>query len=170
MPVRHAELSDAREIAEVQVASWKSAYRGLIADSLLDNLKVEVREQRWETILNDSSSRVFVFESAGHIAGFIAIRTNGDEDINAKTVGEIGAVYLAPNEWRKGYGTQLVNTAIATLKGQGFAQVTLWVLRNNQRAIEFYEALGFQPDGATKIDTRENNVQLHEVRYRRSLK
>lgn len=169
MPVRHARLSDAREIAEVQVASWKSAYRGLIADSLLDNLQVAARQQRWDTILADSSSHVFVIEQNGHILGFIATKVNADEDADAKKMGEIGAVYLAPNEWRKGYGRQLVDAAIASLREQGFAEVTLWVLRNNKRAIEFYESLGFRPDGATKVDVRENDVQLHEVRYRRAL-
>ncbi len=169
MPIRLAVPSDAQGIAEVQVASWKAAYRGLIADSLLDNLQVEVRRERWEKILSDTSSRIFVFEDDGHIAGFIATKANGDEDADAKKVGEIGAVYLAPSEWRKGYGRQLVDAAIASLRERGFTEVTLWVLRNNRRAIEFYKALGFRLDGATKVDVRENDVQLHEVRYRRAL-
>ncbi len=169
MPIRRAVISDAKAIAEVQVASWKAAYRGMMPDSLLDNLHAETRAKRWESILADNASRIFVFELDGHIVGFAGIDASTDEDVDKRNVGEIRAIYLAPNAWRKGYGRQLVDTAIEALRSQGFGNVTLWVLHNNERAIKFYESLGFQPDGATKIDLRENNVQLHEVRYRRVL-
>lgn len=169
MPIRRAIPSDARAIAEVQVASWKAAYRGLIPGTLLDHLQVALREERWTEILADATKQAFVFEQGGRIVGFAGIDASTDADADKKQVGEIRAIYLAPNEWRKGYGKQLVDAAITSLQSQGFTEVTLWVLHNNQRAIKFYESLGFQPDGATKIDTRENNVELHEVRYRRTL-
>jgi ribosomal protein S18 acetylase RimI-like enzyme len=169
VPIRRAVLSDARAIAEVQVSSWKAAYHGLMPQTLLDNLQVDARQERWESILADNASRTFVFEADGSVVGFAGIDATTDEDSDKENVGEIRAIYLAPNVWRKGYGRRLVDTAIESLRLQGFAEVTLWVLHNNQRAIKFYESLGFQPDGTTKIDVRENNVQLHEVRYRRSL-
>jgi hypothetical protein len=39
-----AQLSDARAIAEVHVASWKTTYRGIVDDAFLDQLSVHDRE------------------------------------------------------------------------------------------------------------------------------
>lgn len=36
--IRIANLSDARQIAKIHIASWQKIYRGVIPDSLLDNL------------------------------------------------------------------------------------------------------------------------------------
>ena len=41
--VRVATFTDAREIAEVHVAGWKAAYRGMVPDELLDELTVDGR-------------------------------------------------------------------------------------------------------------------------------
>jgi hypothetical protein len=43
------------------------------------------------------------------------------------------------------------------------------VLRGNQRAIRFYEALGFWADGASKVETNRDGVPFDEVRYRCAL-
>jgi RimJ/RimL family protein N-acetyltransferase len=43
------------------------------------------------------------------------------------------------------------------------------VLRGNQRAIRFYEALGFWADGASKVETNRDGVPFDEVRYRCTL-
>jgi len=42
--IRPATPEDARAIAEVHVASWRYAYRGLLPDDVLDRLSVEERE------------------------------------------------------------------------------------------------------------------------------
>ena len=47
--------------------------------------------------------------------------------------------------------------------------MTLWVLRGNRRARDFYEASGFVPDGAAKIDTNAAGISYDEVRYRRAI-
>ena len=39
--IRLATLEDARKIAEIQVASWQVAYRGILPDEFLDQMNVE---------------------------------------------------------------------------------------------------------------------------------
>ncbi len=58
---------------------------------------------------------------------------------------------------------------MTSLREEGFADVTLWVLRENQDARQFYEAKGFEADGATKVDTRRDGAEHHEICYRLSL-
>ena len=59
--------------------------------------------------------------------------------------------------------------ALHALKQLGYAEATLWVLRGNRRARDFYEASGFVSDGAAKIDTNAAGISYDEVRYRRPL-
>ena len=170
MGIRRAQTSDARGIAEAQVASWQAAYRALLPDDLLDTLSVSGFENRWRLRLTFEDSRqTLVYERDGRILGFVAFGPCRDEDIQALHVGEIYAIYLRPTHWRQGYGSALMRAALQALREGGYAQVTLWVLRNNQPARRFYEAAGFRADGAVKEERRDADVQVREVRYRRPI-
>ena len=46
MVIRKATKDDARQIAEILVEDWKSAYRGIIDSEFLDSMNVEERYQR----------------------------------------------------------------------------------------------------------------------------
>jgi hypothetical protein len=52
--IRPAAMDDARAIAGVRVESWKSTYRGIFPDDLLDGLSVESRESGWRDLLAGS--------------------------------------------------------------------------------------------------------------------
>ena len=68
--VRPAELEDAGEIARVHVATWRSAYRGLLPDDFLASLSEQHYTERWRRVIDESSSRVFVVDEPNGIAGF----------------------------------------------------------------------------------------------------
>ena len=57
--------------------------------------------------------------------------------------GEIISLYLLPEYMGKGYGKELLKTAISELSAQGFQEIFLWVLEENNRARHFYERCGF---------------------------
>ena len=46
MVIRQATGDDARQIAEILVEDWKTAYRGIIDSDYLDSMNVEERYQR----------------------------------------------------------------------------------------------------------------------------
>ena len=52
--VRSAELDDATAIARVHVATWRSAYRGLLPDEFLASLSQSHYEERWRRSLHDN--------------------------------------------------------------------------------------------------------------------
>jgi hypothetical protein len=54
------------------------------------------------------------------------------------------------------------------LQQSNFAAATLWVLSQNERALRFYDAAGWRPDGATKSESI-GGFELQEVRLRREL-
>ncbi|SRR6266700_3207385 len=82
-------------------------------------------------------------------------------------VAELYALYVRPAWWSTGTGRVLMEKVLARSAAAGYRSITLWVLRDNQRARRFYERAGFAPDGAANVLTGLGGVI--EVRYRRDL-
>ncbi|MBN1661539.1 MAG: GNAT family N-acetyltransferase [Anaerolineae bacterium] len=165
--LRDAHHADAAGMAQVQVAAWQVAYRGLLPDSTLDRLTVEAAEKQWRERLSDPAGEYLVLADTGRVAGFVGYGPAHDEDVDPQQVGEIYMLYVAPEQWRQGYGIALVREAVARLGGKGATEIVLWVLHNNEPAIAFYQAAGFVADGARQVKQRRDGTQMLLARYRR---
>ncbi len=167
--IRKAQPDDARAIAEVHVASWLAAYRGLMPDEALDALDVDLRAARWRAGLADGSAGALVAEDDDGIYGWATVARSRDPDA-ADDVGELWGLYLHPRAWSRGLGRELHDAALGELRGQGFTVATLWVLEGNERARRFYERQGWRSDGSVKADRiGELRTLVEEVRYRITL-
>ena len=164
MPVtiRAATPDDARGVATVHVGTWQDAYRGLVPDDFLDALDVDRRVAAYaeHRVLEDAERPLFVAEVDGRIIGFSNVGPSRDEDGN----GELYAIYVDAAHWDTGVGRDLMVPAARWL-AERYAEATLWVLADNERARRFYEKGGWRFDGTTKDDDRGSFV-LREVRYR----
>lgn len=168
MEIRQAISSDSLSVAEIHVESWKHAYRGLMPDSVLEGLTVESRMKHWITAIEAGYPRLWVAEKNSVILGWVAFGPSRDKDASSQT-GEIEAIYVHPEHWRKGVGKALLAAAVQALSAQNFSRVTLWVLSNNSRAEEFYSGQGFQAGSCPpKVSKRGDHV-LEELRYEISL-
>jgi ribosomal protein S18 acetylase RimI-like enzyme len=169
MQVRQASIADARRIAQIHVETWRAAYRGQMPDAVLDELDVDRRAIFWNKHLATRPQGTLVVELENAIIGFCDLVPSRDKDSNPHEVGEIAAIYVQPEFWRKGAGGELCRFALRAARLQKYLSVTLWVLASNVAAQKFYETMGFSLDGATKVDQCLNNYELHEVRYRISV-
>jgi RimJ/RimL family protein N-acetyltransferase len=170
MEIRHAEVADARQIAEVHVESWKVAYRDLLPASDLDQLEVSQFESwrgRRIEAMDRSNSATLVIDDGG-VAGFVDVGPTRDEHLDAGEVAELYAIYLDPERWGHGYGRDLIVAAEAAMVDLGFGSAMLWVLEDNARARAFYEAAGWRPDGGRQLE-RIISTDLYEVRYAKTL-
>jgi ribosomal protein S18 acetylase RimI-like enzyme len=166
MHIRAASPEDAKAIAEVHVAAWQATYRGLMPDSFLDELTVEKRIVLWQHALREpSSATLVVAQDRESLAGFCFFGPTRDEDGKNKPVGEIVALNVRPDCWRSGFGRGLCDFALREAPRRKWKTVTLWVLKGNERARRFYEALGFSLDGADRIDTKLIGAPINELRY-----
>jgi ribosomal protein S18 acetylase RimI-like enzyme len=165
MLVRFANAADADKIAQIHVETWRTAYRGQISDAVLDALSVERRAAFWRERLMQANGSVLVVED-GSIVGFCDVIPSRDEDAD-KAVGEIAAIYVLSEHWRKGAGRALCDGAFSEARRRDCKAVTLWVLASNIEARRFYEAMGFSLDGATRTKTASDGSDLHEIRFRR---
>jgi GNAT superfamily N-acetyltransferase len=147
--IRAAKPEDARPIAEVHVASWRHAYRGVLPADYLDRLSVHDREAMWLSAFADPDPRsgALVAEMTGRIVGFASFGPSRDEGVADET-GEVPAIYVAPAVLGTGVGRKLFEAVTLTLREAGFRRATLWVLEANTSARRFYEKAGWTWDGA----------------------
>lgn len=167
MRIRWFHESDARALAALHVASWESAYRGIIPDSAFEHFTVDRREQHFLKAMAEATEETAVLEEGGSLRGFATIGASRDDDTRRENAGEIWGIYIDPHHWRQGFGRRLVEWSVEELRSRGHKVVTLWVLKGNEHAGRFYEAMGFILDGAKK----EVNIgaPLVSVRYRKTL-
>ncbi|NUP12753.1 MAG: GNAT family N-acetyltransferase [Polyangiaceae bacterium] len=161
MLIRPACLEDADAIAEVQVASWHAAYRGLMPDDILRSVTFEARSTRWRSILSvvPPMSRTTVGVRDDRVVAFASVGDSRDGD----GMGEVWALYAHPTVWSTGAGRALLVEGIVHLGDRGFDRIILWVLAGNARAIRFYEAAGFRLDGAAKTEDRLPHLRMQRA-------
>ncbi len=160
--IRKAIISDADSIGHVHIVSWQTAYHGIISDEYLQSLSASEKAERFKNhILNLTNTFYFVAELNKSIIGNLTLHKCRDDDLN--DFGEIGAIYLLPEYWDKGYGKQMMDFSENFLKNMGFRSISLWVLERNYRARNFYEKCGFVFEGTKKEIIIGNH--LIEIRY-----
>ena len=171
MRIRRAGLRDAALIAEVHVRSWQDGYRGQLPQDLLDSLEPAQRIPRWTAVLEQAAwpgRGVLVAVDGRDLVGFANLGPTRDADQDPATVGEITSFYVRPDRWGEGIGRRLMAASLETLTEAGYAQATLWVLDTNIAAMRFYEATGWQADGAVKHDELAG-AAIRDQRYRYGL-
>ena len=140
MQIREAKLDDAPRIAWVHLESWKTTYPGIIPQAYIDSLQVENGTKNWQERLAAADGPVvFVAEDEAGIFGFAA----GGAIVHPVPgfEGELGAIYLLATHQKQGAGAALVRRIAGALVERGFANMIVWVLRDNS-ACRFYERMG----------------------------
>ena len=163
MRIREAQVADARAIAEIHVAVWRTTYRGIVPGDYLAALSVDDREQRWAAILAGDLGRTcaFVAEDDGRrVVGFAdgGPRREGDPAY----AGELYAIYILDDHQGQGIGRRLVSAVARRLSELGMPSMLIWALAVNP-ACRFYEALGGQLIERKPIEI--GGATLEEVAY-----
>jgi len=167
MLIRAAEPDDAMAVARVHVRSWQAGYRELLPADYLDRLRPQDRAQRYTFESRDGRyPRTYVALERDQICAFATIAPAGDPDVPEH--GELCALYVDPEWWRRGVGSALAKEARGQLYESGFRQALAWVLSGNERADRFYRTDGWIPDGLCRSASAWG-ITVDEIRYRRAL-
>ncbi|WP_211262685.1 GNAT family N-acetyltransferase [Nitriliruptor alkaliphilus] len=149
--------ADAGPVSSVHTRTWQIAYRGLLPDQVLDHLDTGQRADGWREILatrDGPSVLLAVSDTAGapeRVVGFVAVGASRDEDAGDRR-GEVHAIYVDPDHWAAGIGTDLLAAGTEQLRQRGWTTATLWVLSANTRTRAFYERHGWRTDGHTRVE------------------
>lgn len=160
--IREARPEDAAGIARVHVDSWKSTYRGIVPDEVLDNLSYEEREEQRRSIFGTRVPGAFslVAEDVnGDIVGFADAgpARKGDPEYDS----EIYAIYLPADVQGQGIGRRLFEEVVRRLRADGYRGMMLWVLADNPSR-GFYERMGGRP---VRRQTISIGKELAEIGY-----
>lgn len=137
MEIRKATLDDVKDISRIHALSWKLAYKGIIPQAYLDELKEDFWVSAFATWIKDNVFSVQLILENGSAVGCVAYGKSRDKCL--PNWGEIVSVYLLPEYFSKGYGSKLLESALLDLIQSGYQNSNLWVLKENQRARHFYE-------------------------------
>jgi len=166
--VRPATPDDAEAIESVRIATWKACYRGIVPDAYLDALSVKSsRVVQMRQAIDRADAGVRVVAVAGSRIVGMGIAGPPEDDRLPGGFGEVFAVYVL-SEWQgRGLGRALLQRLTSGLIALGYHRAILWTLRDRLPTLRFYEANGWELDGAE--DSLDLQGPVHLVRYARDL-
>ena len=125
--------------AFVHFKSWQEAYSGIVKQAYLDERTIEKSE---EMALSTKNSTIIATDGEC-VVGFVQYGKYNYGDL--ENTGEIIALYVLADYYGQGIGYRLMQEAMKYLSG--YPQIALFVIKDNQRAINFYTRYGFRFDG-----------------------
>ncbi|SFI41166.1 Ribosomal protein S18 acetylase RimI [Tindallia magadiensis] len=162
MEIRKATIDDVKDISRIHALSWKFAYKGIIPQAFLDELKEDHWESAFVDWIKDNVLTAQILFENGKSIGCIAYGKSRDKSL--PDWGEIVSLYLLPEYFGKGYGNKLLDSSLSDLKESGYESIYLWVLKNNRRARRFYEKNGMRCNNDEYV-LEIMGEQLIDVRY-----
>ncbi len=152
--IRKGTKEDYKGKGYVHYQSWIETYSDIFPKEVMDNISLEQRQQ----LAYDHPENTFVAIIDNNIIGFSCYTKSRDDDL--EDTGELMAIYILKEYHGLGIAPKLLKPALKQLSK--YKQVCLWVLRDNHRAIRFYEKNGFVKDGTTK--PYRNTIAVRMIR------
>jgi RimJ/RimL family protein N-acetyltransferase/8-oxo-dGTP pyrophosphatase MutT (NUDIX family) len=168
--IRIAASTDAPCLASVHLDAWQAAYQGLLSPSYLVGLedKLEHRANVLREAIVQRTMSLWVIERGDQLLGWASSGPSRDPKAGSATA-ELRAINLLPEVWSQGLGRRLWQVIEENLARDGYTDVTAWVLAGNERAIGFYQAIGFVHEPGSERTVIEDGESLSLVRYRTQL-
>lgn len=133
----------------VHYQAWQETYRGLMDDRILDRQTLE----NCQTIANRYPQGTLVLldrNCQNRVVGFACYIAEARDFFSVPSASEIAAIYLLEQYKGLGLGRRLMEACLERLPHPA---VVLLVLEGNERAIGFYEHMGFRFTGHRRQDT-----------------
>lgn len=161
--IRKVQQGDELNLAYIQIESWKAAFQDILSAEILQQATdLTHATAMYKQLLDENIGNGYILEvnSQPHcIAWWGKARDNDMSDY-----AELICIHSLQDNWRKGYGTQMMNRIMDDMKAAGYDKVMLWVFTNNVRARKFYESCGFVTYGKVKPC-----FETEEICYERKL-
>lgn len=122
--------------------SWHETYTGLVDPAFMKEYTLEKcveTAHRWP-------DNLLVAKDGDRVIGFVGYGECRDDAMT--NCGEVFSIYVLADHHGQKVGYDLMNAAFEKLAS--YQKVVVWVLKNNNKAIRFYERYGFRFDGTEK--------------------
>ncbi|HEU0240607.1 MAG TPA: GNAT family N-acetyltransferase [Micromonosporaceae bacterium] len=176
--VRPARPGDAEQIARIQLATWRTAYRRLLPRHVLADLDAGWMAAQWREAIDEPPSarhRVWIAveqsgppptgasaeprdpdETHAQTVGFVASGPADDEAAAPEekplpdTVAAVTDLLVEPRWGRRGHGSRLLAAAVEGWRMDGFESAVAWAYEEDPATRAFLASAGWEPDGATR--------------------
>ena len=129
---------DATSVRRVADAAWHDAHDDIVGPEAVEGFLEEYYDP---TDLRERYANAdgvtFVAEDGGRVVGY----ATGVPDENGYT---LGSLYVHPDRQGEGIGGKLLNRVETTARTDGYDTLDLVVMAENDAAVGFYEAVGFE--------------------------
>ena len=146
--IRRARKTDASAIGRVHVETWRSAYAGLLPDTMLARMSDVRQSAWWSRAIADPGESRGIFVADDEEAGVIGFGSCGPvrdppDGLNGteQRVGEVYTLYVESDFQNQGLGRRLLDAMLRQLQADGCDTAILWMLADNPARF-FYEGLG----------------------------
>jgi GNAT superfamily N-acetyltransferase len=147
--VRPARPGDAAEVARIQLATWRAAYRRLVPAHILDQMNEDFLRERWlEAITHPPTPRhrvLVAIEQAAqeYLVGFLASGPSDDD----QSVAAVTELLIEPRWGRRGHGSRLLAAAVDHWRDDGLTGAEMWVFERDLAATKFLASAGWAHSG-----------------------
>jgi GNAT superfamily N-acetyltransferase len=177
--VRPARPEDAGEIARIQLATWRIAYRRMLPKAVLDRLDEAWFARQWGDAIDNPPSarhRVLVAIEQAEQSFLVGFAASGPADEQALAPGEpasalgpgtaaVTDLLVEPRWGRRGHGSRLLAASVDGWREDGFAAAVAWAYEGDEATRKFLTSAGWEPDGAARAldvdDLLVPQVRLH---------
>ena len=132
--IRQAEKEDVRQIAEILVEDWQTAYRGIMDDAFLDSMSAD---QRYEIEVK-RYQKFIVAADGDEILGYAWLEASDEEPADCEVI----ALYVRYAKRNRGIGKLLMRHAVDHFRETGKKKMIIWCLKENAESRKFYEKIG----------------------------
>lgn len=140
------------------LAAWR------VVKTVFDEYGFKLEEMDYDRDLKDVQTQYvdrrgafWVLEEEGRVVGCVGMRPESDRLV------ELRRLYLVPEVRNRGYGRDLIMTAVDWGRANGFASIELWSDVAFERAHVLYEAAGFRRSGFRIADDPDQSKEHQYV-------
>ena len=148
--IRRVQKGDEQTLAYIQTESWKAAFRDILTeDALRKSTEIGHVTDMYKKLLGENKGNGYILEIEGkaHCIAYWDKARDGD----MADAAEIICIHSLQDNWRKGYGSRMMDRLLYDIAAAGYSRALLWVFEENRRARAFYESNGFAVNGKTKL-------------------
>ena len=145
--------------ALVHCTAWRETYAGLMDPRILETHTLERCRKIAADSRSDDNFVVLDRENGDRVAGFVCFSRRARQAVSVPDAGELVALYVLEEYQGLGLGKMLLNSALAWIHRP---RVALFVLKGNEKAIRFYEHMGFRFTGHS-VDAELNGGKMTEL-------
>ncbi len=161
--IRKVRVGDENHLAYIQTESWKAAFKDILPEEILyKNTKISRATEMYKRLLDENIGNGYILEVNGNPHCIAWWDKSRDDDMI--DYAELISIHSLQDNWRKGYGTKMMEKVLGDIKNAGYTKVMLWVFADNNRARKFYENQGFVTYGKIKPC-----FETQEICYERNL-